>query len=428
MRGISRRVVLILVATGLAAGTAVEAQPSDVRSQLISSNPTGADVAIYRLDSRRTISFDEIELWDKIPPSEHPLRFFYNGDVDYRVIFLQEGFAKLRPGVDVPAELVAAEARAKRSQVGLWAPPPAPVPKPSPQPEVATPTSPDPPPTPERKPSWWTLAWSWLSGERGKGILVQIVRSIVVLISFFGAYEFVGILIRWRRRFRVDVIFFGQISVGKTWLWLRTLHPGVSSSTLTSQLPSKMSSKKKLHRMPMGDYTMRPVFTDMPGSRPGAQLTQLVDRRRLWWLQNAIFPQKRVWVISLASTIDNGVTRSHPFEERVRKEHLDRQYGSLVLYEAALREPKTHKPAMVIICITKADLFADDEGDLKAGRRAHSEVLDVFSDSIRRLESVCKEEHVPVTTITTSALFGWGCQNFTDALRDAFYPPAAAAA
>jgi hypothetical protein len=412
----------------------LSAEPAPVRSQLVAVDATHAEFIIYRQSERRTVSFSDLEIWPNIPPDQHPLRFFYDGDTDYRQLFLENGFARLKEGVTGPPELVAAQDRAKTQQVGMWAPPRK-LESTSTAQTATTATAtasstttaePEPAPTPP-EPSWWSRTWTWIAGDQARGLAVQMVRSIVLVVGFFGAFEFIGVFIRWRRRFRVDVIFFGQISVGKTWLWLRTVHPNVSATTLEGQRPTQGAAAKKLHRMPMGDYTMRPVFNDLPGSRPGAQLTQLLDRRRFWRLQNTVFPQKRVWVISLASTIDKSVTRESAPEKRVNRDHLTEQYGSLVLYEAALREPHTHKPALVVICITKADLFADDEDALKPGRLASTEISKVFFESVRRLETVCKEEHVRCVAIITSARLGWGCENFVKGLRDAFYPPERAA-
>jgi hypothetical protein len=334
-----------------------------------------------------------IILWGHIPADKDPQRFYWDAPVDVEALYLERGYAKLRDKGTAPPTLVEAERQAQAAKLGMWAPAP-------------------------------VAVWRTVATTGGSGLLAQIGRIAVVIVGFCGGWELLGAFIRWRRRYRVDVMFFGSMSVGKTWLWLRTMHPNVSAATLRQQRATLANAAKTLPPMPVGEYTMKPVFADMAGSRPGEQLTHLVDRRRFWWLQKLVFPQKRVWIISLAPTTDSSVTRSSSPELRLDRDHMQRQLGWLVLYEAALREPQTHKPALVVICLTKVDLFVDDESDLAPNRPGGHDIRQYFRESISRLEAICREEHVPSIVVLTSALHGWGRRDFGDALRDAFFPPA----
>lgn len=341
----------------------------------------------YTLEAQpRLTTLNNVRLWSGIDQTD-PLDGFYSrSEPDWTLEFLERGLAQLEDYSSAPTSHRAAQQAAREARLGIWAS------------DVAAGPAP-----PERVLDWNRIReWVVLYGGLG--------AVIVALIAIFRLVR------RVIRRRRVYLIFLGPQSTGKTWLWTRIINPKVSRQTLEQ---IKQSPRRDLLKGPrpevMGRYEVRPIYIDLPGGKPGEHLMELLTNKRLR-------PRKHVWIITLSTTPRQDVTKDSSETDKVDRDYISEQRGYIALPLAVLQARKIRRPAMVIVAITKFDLFADREPNDPSSEPARIFLAQLFAEHIKRIKNECAGRKVPYALEFCSALVGWSVPDLSHDIRDALFP------
>jgi hypothetical protein len=149
----------------------------------------------------------------------------------------------------------------------------------------------------------------------------------------------------------------------------------------------------------MGRYEVSPVYIDLPGGSPEHHINAIL-RRPL--TGTGLFSREvSVWIILLATTA-RAVTRSSSREEKIDELFIQQQLGYLNLPIGMLLADRVPKPQMVIIAISKSDLFSE-----KDARDAEATIGGIFRMHIASVQKACAGRKIPSRVVYCSALEGW---------------------
>ena len=315
---------------------------------------------------------------------EDPFTTISFEDRDWSEEVLRKGLAKLRNPVSAAATLRRAEGEAKAARRGVWASLPAPRPPPAPAPATAA----------ERWNSFWNRVLAFIALWGGIGTLIA---SVIALIAY---------LVRIARRTRVYMLFLGPQAVGKTWLWCRLVDPEITKKELLKMGVSPVRDRfSQRTREPFGKHELRPVYVTVPGGQPGTHFDELLESR--WFVRT-----KSIWIVTLAPTRDTTVTKNDADARKIDASYVAEQLGYMAVPVGAISAARVPRPAMVLVVITKFDLFSDHDATHSASVSARETLERVFADHVARVKQACAQKKIPFGVEVCSALEGWR----TDAL------------
>lgn len=377
----------------------------------------------YGLSSTQSLNFTDIEVWPKSLGKYDPFFSTYSGTPpDFKLKLLANGYARLRDENSAASEYVKAQNEAKAKGYGMW-PKPAP---PSASPGASNSASPehaktDPAPSPSVEPSSLDgvnrvigviQSWNWWNILKGFGALIGII----------GLAEIVKLIRAWRRRHKVPLVLVGLPSTGKTWLWESIADAEMSITEKEKIKRTEHTTKKATSKVPMGKYEIVREGIDTPGGQPGEQAASLLDgNRRFQRLRMLFVPQKRVWLIVLATTPDKRVHMGSPWEEKVNPLFVQEQLGYLNLPLGLLGSKVTLKPQMVIICIGKFDLFANAKPTDTSTKSERAQVEAIFKEHVSRISKECQDNGVKVERVVCSAKENWGVNDISRHIQKTLY-------
>jgi len=360
--------------------------------QVLKVEPSGVQYSTLQVVETKKQSLEGLQLWSSIPKDQ--ILGFWSEEPDFKENLLQKGFAQLKDPAAAPPHLREAQESAKSAGLGIWAKPSSPPrptqPTPAPVGTASAPFAPD-------------LKW-----------LGVVARAIFAIIAFIGGGQVIYLVWAYFHRQRVSLILLGEPNTGKSWLWYRLVDPTLQEAGLRKVRKSDARAELKHSKIPMGKFEIFPIYTDIPGSRSGEQLTELLDRKWFRSLQRLLLPQKRVWLIVLAPAVDLS-------SGKIDQGDLNEQYGALKMYAAVVASRKTPKPDFVAICIAKADLFMERPPSDSTSQAAQAELLREFHPHTTLLEKTCKAHGVRTEVIICSALRAWGTDRILKALERACY-------
>lgn len=146
-----------------------------------------------------------LDHWTSAPLDKLLVRKIFDGERDFRLYLLQNGLAKLKRGVIYPAVLSVAQEQAINLEQGMWS--------------KLT------PPLPPKRSNQRSLDSPTLSFFLRRDTLWGLTG--ILFSAFFGVQWW-----RWRDRHKLRLIFLGEPSSGKTWLWSRLLQRNISLEKL----------------------------------------------------------------------------------------------------------------------------------------------------------------------------------------------------
>jgi hypothetical protein len=368
----------------------------------------------YNFRSTRSINIPELEIWSEKLNTEDPSGFMYwDAEPDLKYTLLRQGLARLKDATSASKEYIEAENEAKSKGVGMWSVPPQSTPSP---PSSVPSSSPNPD---ETQPSFIDkiINWNW------KKLGSILITFIVGAITIYGGASFIKLITDWRKRHKVPIVFIGRPSTGKTWLWSRLLDPDISEKELSEIQRNEIAfTKRAATPKPMGRYEIIPDYTDTPGGEPGIQVTELLaEQRKFRWLRKFLIPTKSVWIMMLATTQENSAQRESALEQKIDSEYIAEQLGHLDLPLGILASARTPNPQMVVICIGKFDLFADDDSRALSSKDARILLEKLFQKHISRIKDECEKQGIPSPIIFSSARKGWGANDILRQISKALF-------
>jgi hypothetical protein len=298
-----------------------------------------------------------------------------------RIDLIRQGCARIT-GVPASQAEETAQSQAQASHIGLWA---RPEPKPKPHPV-----------------SWFRHVVEWV--KKHQLISATTIGLILTAAASPWLIRFVGWILAFFYRRRVDIIIAGARSAGKTGLWLAwkdEYNPGASGQ-ITGLAPTAGVEKARIDDVTLEKWTLVPTLIDAGGAEPwhvleaiqGTSAFKRAMRRR----------RKRVLLYVVAPCVDEQVATPEPFDEN----YIARQEGYTSLPMALIRQPdRKARPHLVIMFATKFDLLSKISPRDSDGKQAER-MATTFRQHRELVESTCRDAKVPFTWIVGSAKRTWG--------------------
>jgi hypothetical protein len=333
----------------------------------------------------RALNYSDLSIWRKKLGVRDPTNIIYFSRPNLKTVLLKEGLATLKDPASASADDRTAQLMAKLGKKGLWA-------------EI----------------SLVPLRRAAPPKEKTKAIGVEEIKSAIALWGGIAAViaTLIGIgrlVYKLTRRRKVPLLFLGVRGVGKTWLWSRMINPDISVEELNKiETSNEVRIRRASKPEPMGRYEVTPKYIDTPGGMPGQQVTELMGR-------------KRVWIIILSPNSNKAVTIESREDLKVNSQYVAEQFGYLSLPLGLMASPKAKKPTLVILAISKVDLFSTVDPSRREFEEAKKKLSRIFSRHIAAIKDECDRRGIPHQVEYCSALLGWRTESVLRHVKGALF-------
>jgi len=372
----------------------------------------------YQLGQVDSVGFPDLEIWAGAVNSDS-LNLIYWSLPDWRYQLLRRGYARIRSDTSINPFYHQVEDSARTKRLGLWrqlSTSPVQARRGDSAASVVPGTG---------RPNSATDSMRTSAEGKDEATWVgTLFKFVLGGIALFGGYEVLAYIKDWFRRHRVTLILLGEPASGKSWFWHKLIEPSISERDLEKFDRNADVQSGKGDTMAVGVYTLVPQFVDLPGRQTGEHLSKLIDRRRFRFIRFLLVPQKRIWIIFLAPVGDVGVPEVHrgtDTEWVLDEKYVAEQLGYLALPEGVLASKDTPKPEMVIMCISKFDIFSAFAPQDSQARVAAQRLESDFRNHITRIKRACAAKGVPFDVLLTSARKGWGVEDVQRRIQTALY-------
>lgn len=367
----------------------------------------------YVINNTKQIDLSSLEIFPNQSNDNFPFNYTYFSEPDWILIYLNNGYAKLKNEYVASESYKNAQEKAKNKRVGMWSQ------------ILAKDNSPDIVPKQEPQPPQthfdFSSAWKKLIN-----ITMQCGGYIKYFIAEWGGYAAaIGSLFAlwkifriYRNRRKLILLFLGARSTGKTTLFKRMFFPADRPSECDEPTTSpKTITQIDLHKVNWGGFEVTPIYVDTAGGKPGEQTTEMLNKDRL--LNRLFRPSRHVWIIVLATT-DKQVSQDDTEESKIDHDFITEQLGYLYLPRGILQATNTPKPDMIVICLSKFDLLSEYEPHSKFAVEAKIKINGIFNNHIERIKETAGEK-IPVHIEAISACEGWRVREIRDAIEKQLY-------
>lgn len=177
---------------------------------------------------------------------------------------------------------------------------------------------------------------------------------------------------------------------------------------------SRAVTIKKGAIIPKGKFEILPELADIPGAAFGTVWDSLLGSYN-HALVTVVAPQKfngvqdgQVKIIDIATNFD--------------QRYVDIQLGYMQAYvEGGLGASATKKPRVLIMFVSKFDLYSKLPPYDSAAEKIKEKVLDIFADHINSARSAAKKAGVPFELIVGSSVEKWNTGQVLEAVTTVLY-------
>ncbi len=236
----------------------------------------------------------------------------------------------------------------------------------------------------ETVPSFFSKNAGVLSLLFGSGLLVSLSGFI-----FKFAQK------RYRSR-KINLLFIGEPSAGKTALFKHFTHPNAPESFYSSpNPPSKIKATKIADLFAIGKYEITPTYTDTPGSKIAAIWDEFCEKHNV-----IVYVLAPVSIYSMNNKPDNYVDELYTSE----------QYGVLRTFLGALNSLKLNikKPKLIILYLNKFDLYSNNRPSDSSSEYIVEKYNKIFLRHIAYAKEECQKANVPFEVVINSSHKKWG--------------------
>lgn len=345
---------------------------------------------IYAQSDSHDLALDNLEMGDSAIRSHiEDTIFFASDDATLRISLLRSGYVELiDPDLASETEQAAQE-NAREALRGLWGSP-----------------APDRQNLPAESPRD-------VIGDR----MGQLVKFVKDRAAALGGLLFAGGFVVWacqaavqkRHERKVEALVIGLPAVGKSAFVEAWRDNSVSPGDMLGLAPTIVKSTAT-HGRPIvaGRYELYPTVTDTPGSKPGVALDLMLRRRRRPF-------RKHILVLVLSPTTSFHGTA---FDEKF----IRIQEGFVSSFvEALLTAKKVRKPALLLVYVSKFDLYSHAAPRDSSSRATLATITDAFKPHLGALRQTCERERIPFREVYGSSVKRWGFAEVGEEIKVALY-------
>ena len=201
-----------------------------------------------------------------------------------------------------------------------------------------------------------------------------------LLISAIGLSTIFSIIVKMLKSIRINVVFFGSISSGKTTLIRRIVWPNISEAKLTNDItPTELAKRIKGKRIAQGNKDIYPSWVDNPGNALGDMIDDVLGKGKVLFARNI-----GVYVLAPTPGCENDTVIKIEYKRR----EITR---ALTTIKALKKTESLRTPSKIVLFINKMDLVYDDEDNfLKKKEKALESYIEdeEFDELIEMVDDV----------------------------------------
>lgn len=406
-----KRIVLLIVIgfAFLFAGTEPIFGQSDTGNFVVVKEVGDGKIIYYEYEysslGKKEIDISNLELWSQLNNSDeiYDLIFWGEGNEFLRTLLLSRGYAKIIDPRFASNEEIDAQTNAQTSNLRIW--------KLALRP-TATPALPD---INTNNPILGKLSkinWGLWGGYAWQGFLILMGGGFVVWL----VQELVKWLKRELRQRRFSLLIIGEASSGKTALLKTWVNPNVSKREILSTQKSRSTNKEvKPSVITRGRFEITPKMTDVPGSKPSSVLDELQDS-----LNKGL-------VVVIAPFEKNGspdyeTTQLLKIPADIDMKYIHVQLGYIQsLVAAVLGAKNTKKPSIIVLYISKFDLFSKLHPADSAAANVRRQIETLFLEHIDNLKAASKKAGIRFEVVIGSPAEKWNTKEVLDIIVEELF-------
>ncbi len=365
----------------------------------------------YLINDTKKVDITDLELWPEMINTSNPFKKIYHeNSPDWKLLLLTRGFAKIKDERTASTVYINAQRNAKKLRLGMW---------------QGTSSDDNLNQTSQKAADLNQSSQKAADGgpidygallKQIKGFIMEWGGYAAIITSLIFIYNIIRV---YRKRRKLFLLFLGARASGKTTLYKRMFQPSdrpeECDKPTTSPTTTRSTSPKIV---PLGSYDVTPVYIDTAGGKPGEQASEMLYKES--WFQRMLRPSRFVWIIILATT-DKHVCYSTPDEDKIDLNFISEQLGYLYLPRGILQATDTPKPDLILLCISKFDLFSEHDPHTKFALESKTKIMTIFAPHINRLKETVGGS-IPVHFEIVSACEGWRVKEIRDVIEHHVYP------
>lgn len=177
----------------------------------------------------------------------------------------------------------------------------------------------------------------------------KIIKWLIV--SAIGISTIFSLIVNILRRKRINIVFMGSVSSGKTTLIRRLVDPNINESKLINEItPTELANSIKGKRIAVGKKDIYPSWVDNPGNDLGAMIDDVVGKGKVLFAKNV-----GVYVLAPSPSYNStNIINEYKAREITR---------ALTTIKAIKKAESIRTPEKIVLFINKMDLIYCDEND-----------------------------------------------------------------
>lgn len=336
---------------------------------------------------------------------KNPFNVVYSYLPDFKLLLLKNGYAKLKNPTSAPKYYRNAENTAKEKKIGpIW--------RTKPEPKDAKPEIPA---------SFWkktvTSFWGKISFI-GKFIWGNI-KEIILLLGSLGVISAIArhLYKKFYIQRRCKLLIIGEPYSGKTALLMSLVNPKVEKEEilkLDAHSPA-VTEKERQDFIPRGKFEIYPSVSDVPGHFYAT----------VWDKFFKGYGHAMIILISAfkgdGRNSNGSIRRLDPYKD-IDQKYIDIQLGCVQVYiQGGLGSEFTKKPKLLIMYISKFDLFSEYPPDDSSSQKTKEVLEKVFGEHIEVAAKAAKDVGIPFKVIFGSAVEKWNTGEILDIVVNQLY-------
>ena len=333
----------------------------------------------YNYSGKDSIDISDLIVWEHINKERKLFNTIYWDWTDLRIFLLENGYAKLKDETKANIKEIDAQNKAKSNKIAIW-----------------------------------KKGYSPSMDQQKKTDWKSIFRFFWKLIIFLTSVGFIGWLIKMgyrkyyiQRRFKLLII--GEPSTGKTALLYNLVDPQIPKAEILKLTTSKaVTQKERLNCIPRGKFEIIPELADVPGS----------SFATVW--DNFLGNNNHALVMVVSPYKLNGITtdgsiKTLNIDNDIDQKYIDIQQGYVQAYiEGGLGSKVTQKPKILILFISKFDIYSKYSPEDSASRITKDKILSLFKDHINSSKTAAQKAGIPFEIVIGSSVEKWNTEKVLD--------------
>lgn len=341
---------------------------------------------IYTLSETKEIDLSDLVVSPEVIGRD-PFNLLYQATPDFKLLLLENGYAKLKNKQLADDSYRNAENNAKAAKKGIWR---------------------------DKSSSNVKIIFNSINNfifKNLKNIVIYLISSGILILFLKHLYN------KFYIQRRCKLLIIGEPFTGKTALLHVLINPNIEKDEIFKLIGQSSGVTKKIRPafIPRGKFEIYPKISDIPGHFYGT----------VW--DNFFVNYSHILIIVISAFKGNGRKEDGTLFKLDINNDIDQKYiymqlGYVQSYiQGGLGSEYTKKPKLLIMYISKFDLFSKYHPDDSSSKNTKQALEEIFKEHIGAATKVAKDSKIPFKLIFGSAVEKWNTDKVLDTIISQLY-------